>query len=434
MRMEKIFSFWNLMFIPSVTRFYQNDYLSAVRRSFYILMPFWLTVSFFDILGNLFLNPSGVLLDKDGLNLGFWITGFSDEEYLQSNFAQTLTTYKKIISVGYSIVTMIITITFSARLSEIWKSDRTLTVFCSAASFLMLYSLATREYPDISDYFSAMGMFSAFFLTIISARIFSWLYHQKKLFIKVPKYFPQEMAQNLSAIFPVMLTLIIFSALTFAFHSIKTSGDQFFLGLSDSTIFQSPIFVCIYQFTVWLFTWLGLPGYAITSVILESVYTPAQLTNQIGETAVIFTTGFFEAGVIHILGLMIAILVFSHHESWRAVTKFSLPLMLVNIQEVFLFGLPVVLNPIFLMPYIFAPLANCLVGYIAISWGIIPIFQTDTSWTMPLLFGASAATHSVMGGLLQVVWLIMDIFIYAPFVITANSIELDDKKKGGDKK
>ena len=131
---------------------------------------------------------------------------------------------------------------------------------------------------------------------------------------------------------------------------------------------------------------------------------------------------------------MIAILVFSQHESWRSITKFSLPLMAFNIQEIFIFGLPVILNPIFLIPYIFAPMANCLVGYFAISWGIIPIFQTDIPWTMPLLFGASVATHSIMGGLLQVVWLIMDIFIYAPFVITANSIELEDEKKGGDKK
>ena len=103
--------------------------------------------------------------------------------------------------------------------------------------------------------------------------------------------------------------------------------------------------------------------------------------------------------------------------------------MLFNVQEVFIFGLPVILNPIFLIPYILAPMANTFVGYIAISWGIVPIFQVDVPWTMPLFVGAIVGTHSIMGGVLQVVWLIMDIFIYAPFVITSNALELPEEKK-----
>ena len=103
--------------------------------------------------------------------------------------------------------------------------------------------------------------------------------------------------------------------------------------------------------------------------------------------------------------------------------------MAFNIQEVFIFGLPVILNPIFFIPYIFAPLANTIVGYFAISWEIVPIFQVDLPWTMPLFFSSIIATHSIMGGILQLVWLIMDIFIYAPFVITANSIQLTEEKK-----
>ena len=127
--------------------------------------------------------------------------------------------------------------------------------------------------------------------------------------------------------------------------------------------------------------------------------------------------------------MIIAILVFSQHEHWRTVSKFRLPFISLNIQEVFIFGLPVILNPIFLIPYILAPMANTLVGYFAISWGIVPVFQVSTPWTMPLIVGAIVGTHSFMGGLLQIIWLIMDIFIYAPFVITANAIEMPKEKR-----
>ena len=426
--MERFFEFWTLTFIPSITRFYKNEYFSAVRRSFYILLPFWLTVSFFDMLGNLLLNPTGILMDKDGLNLGFWLTGLSGEDYLQSDFAHSLQTCKKIIGYSYSIVAVTIVGTLSSRLSEIWHSDRTLTVLCSMASYVMAMSLYVAP-NESSSYFSELGFFSAFALTFISARIFSWLYNFKKLKLKLPKSLPKEMANYLSNILPISLSLIIFTLLIILLYWFKVVGEDFLQNLSEMSIFQNPVFVLLYQFVVWFLWWLGIPGYGVTAKIQELAYIPAQIGNQIGTSTAIFTEGFFEAGVIHVLGLIIAILVFSQHENWRTVSKFSLPLMLFNVQEVFIFGLPVILNPIFLIPYILAPMANTFVGYIAISWGIVPIFQIDLPWTMPLFVGAIVGTHSIMGGVLQVVWLIMDIFIYAPFVITSNALELPEEKK-----
>ena len=415
--------------LPNISRFYNNKYLSAMRHTFYILMPFWLTISFFDILGNLFLNPSGFFMSKEGLNLGFWLTGLSGDEYLQSAFVKILSEYKQIISVGYSLAAIIATIVLSRKLSEIWGSEKDLTVFCSLAAFILISPLAAHGQNEMKDYFAELGFFSAFFVTFLSAKLFSWLYKKKKLRLKTPKTLPKDLARYVSAVFPVLITLLIFSLLSLVIVSIKIGGESFFESLSTLTIFQNPLFVLCYQFFVWLLWWLGIPGYSITSKLQEIAYLPAQVGNNIGETSAIFTTGFFEAGVIHILGLMIAILVFSQHENWRSIAKFCLPFMAFNIQEVFIFGLPVILNPIFLLPYVFAPLANTIVGYLAISWEIVPIFQVDLPWTMPIILSPIISTHSIMGGILQLVWLIMDIFIYAPFVITANSMQLSEDKK-----
>lgn len=431
--MEKIYSFWEVLMIPNIMNFYNNKYLSAIRHTFYVSMPFWLAVSFFDILGNLFLNSSGILFSKDGLNLGFWLTGLSGEEYLQSRMVLYLESYRKIIFAGYSMTAIIFTITLAGKLSEIWHSDKYLTIFCAITSFILFSPVFSIEQKEIRDYFSALGFFSAFFITTVSARIFSWLYSIKKLRLKVPDSMPKEMAHYLTAVFPVLMTVSIFSLWAFATMMLKLNAVQFLTEHTTPEFFQNPLFVLFYQFFVWLLWWLGIPGYSITSAIQEFAYLPAQLGNKIGESAAIFTTGFFEAGVIHVLGLIIAIRVFSQHEEWRAVAKFSLPLMAFNIQEIFVFGLPVVLNPIFLIPYIFAPMANTLVGWIAISWGIVPIFQIDLPWTMPVFISGIAATHSIMGGMLQLVWLVMDIFIYAPFVITANSLKFENEKKGGEK-
>lgn len=437
--MDKIYSFWEVLMLPNISRFYNNRYLSAIRYTFYVSMPFWLTISFFDILGNLFLNPTGILMNKDGLNLGFWLTGgLTGDDYLQYPIVKILLEYKQIISAGYSLTAVTAAITLSSKLSEIWKSDRILTIFCSIASVLFISPFSAYEQKvEITDYFSEIGFFSAFLITFLSSKLFSVFYNIKKLRVKTPKSFPRELAHYVSAVFPVLLTLLIFSILSLLVTLAADQFKDFIKVFQSSTIFQNLFFVLMYQFIIWFLWWLGIPGYSVTSTIQEAAYLPAQITNSIGETEIIFTMGFFESGVVHVLGLMIAILVFSQHESWRKVSKFSLPLMLCNIQEIFIFGLPVILNPIFLLPYIFAPLANVLVGYFAIYNGIVPVFQVDLPWTMPLFFSASVATHSIMGGVLQVVWLIMDIFIYAPFVITANSLKLDEElhsnKKVGDK-
>ena len=61
--------------------------------------------------------------------------------------------------------------------------------------------------------------------------------------------------------------------------------------------------------------------------------------------------------------------------------------------------------------------------------GIVPIFKYVVPWTMPLFFGATIGTGSIAGGLLQVVWLLMDICIYAPFVIASNKIKDEEAEE-----
>lgn len=432
--MEKIYLFWEVMMLPNISRFYNNKYLSAIRHTFYVSMPFWLTMSFFDILGNFFLNPTGFLFDRSGLNLGFWFTGgLTGEDYLQHNLVKILLEYKNIISAGYNLTAITASVILAEKLSEIWHSDKFLNIFCSIAAAILIMPHTAFSQINQSDYFSSIDFFAAFTITFMSSKLFSILYNIKKLSLKTPKTFPPELSHYVSATLPVLLTLLIFSLLSLAIKLLGSEAKIFFENFSSATIFQHPIFVMLYQFTVWLLWWLGVPGYSVTSTLQNIAYTPFQISNSVGDTSAIFTMGFFEVGVVHVFGLMIAILVFSQHENWRRVSKFSIPFMLFNVQEIFIFGLPVVLNPIFLIPFILAPIANCFVGYFAIKWGIVPIFSANLPWTMPLFFSATAATHSIMGGVLQVVWLIMDIFIYAPFVITANALKIDDDKKGGGK-
>ncbi|MDZ4957279.1 PTS sugar transporter subunit IIC, partial [Clostridium perfringens] len=132
----------------------------------------------------------------------------------------------------------------------------------------------------------------------------------------------------------------------------------------------------------------------------------AQLSNQTGATQYIFTDGFFAASLKHVGALVVAIFIFSTREDWRAVSKVAAPAQLFNISEPMLFGLPIVLNPLLLIPFVIAPITNVIVGAFAISWGLVPVFRYVVPWTMSLFFNGMIATGSLSGGLLQLVWLV----------------------------
>jgi PTS system cellobiose-specific IIC component len=85
-----------------------------------------------------------------------------------------------------------------------------------------------------------------------------------------------------------------------------------------------------------------------------------------------------------------------------------------------------VLNPLFLIPYVLAPMVNVLIGYLAIAGHIVPIFRYAIGSSAPVLLDGIIATGDVMGAVLQLVWLSVDIIIYTPFVIIFNL--MDDAK------
>ena len=85
------------------------------------------------------------------------------------------------------------------------------------------------------------------------------------------------------------------------------------------------------------------------------------------------------------------------------------------------------LNPLFLLPYLMAPIANVLIGYLAIDYGVVPLFRYAVESGAPVLLEGILATGDVMGAVLQLVWLSVDIIIYTPFVIVFNLLHEDEE-------
>ena len=426
--------------MPIAGKVSSNKYLLAMRDSFSMLLPFIIVGSFFGIMEWVVLDPWGTVLGPDGMNLGAGITGLTGDAYKASGFVATLQMLQglcnNVVTVGFGVFSFLLVVAFAYRLGGIWGGDKFSTALTATGAFIIMtpQQIVTKAGEKLGgfdmNYFGNKGVLTAIIVATIASWLFVKLSNNEKMKIKMPETVPPAVAKSFEVLVPVFFTLGFFTVFSTILANCQFMGSACLNDLIYSLI-QAPLmgfsqglgFSILYQAIVWFFWWFGIHGHNVTAAIQNMVYMPAQLANQAGDASYIFSNGFFEAGLMHIMGLVIAILIFSKKDSWRAVAKLGAPAMFFNIQEPIAFGLPIVLNPLLLVPYVLVPLVNTVIGYVAISIGLVPIFKYVVPWTMPLFFGGTIGTGSIMGGLLQVVWLLVDIAIYAPFVIAGNKVK-----------
>lgn len=170
----------------------------------------------------------------------------------------------------------------------------------------------------------------------------------------------------------------------------------------------------IYTFLIHLLWSFGLHG----SHILESVSQPILA---IGSTDTIFSRSFFDVYIVMggcgtTIAALIAILIFFRKTRMQKLAKIASVTVIFNINELLTFGIPIVLNPILVIPFITTPLVCFTIAYVATYFGIVPPVIHDVTWSTPIIFSGYMATDSIRGSILQVVMVIIGIAIYTPFL------------------
>lgn len=93
-------------------------------------------------------------------------------------------------------------------------------------------------------------------------------------------------------------------------------------------------------------------------------------------------------------------LIMSRHGHLRRIGRISLVPALFNVNEPFLFGLPVVANPLLAIPCVLAPLACGTVAWFGVSWGWVTAPFIEVPWVMPCFLGALLSTQDLRALLL----------------------------------
>lgn len=180
---------------------------------------------------------------------------------------------------------------------------------------------------------------------------------------------------------------------------------------------------------LWFF---GIHGPNLLHSVESSVLIPALLENSsataAGAAALNILTKPFLDSFVHIggsgatLSLILAILLRGKDISSRRLAVVALIPALFNVNEIILFGLPLVLNPIYAIPFLLAPVVQLLAAYTATAAGLVPVTLADVHWTSPILLGGYSATGSYAGALMQILCLLVGTLVYLPFVQLANDL------------
>lgn len=133
------------------------------------------------------------------------------------------------------------------------------------------------------------------------------------------------------------------------------------------------------------------------------------------------------------LALIIAIWLVSTHAHYRRIANQTFLPNLVNLNEATLLGLPVLYNPILLIPFIAAPTVNILLAWCAITWKWVP----PMAYPMPRTTPGPLMAYMGTGGdwralILSIVCLAVSVLIYLPFVRLLNQDPQSEEEERDD--
>lgn len=297
--------------------------------------------------------------------------------------------------------------------------------------------LATQA-PELQEYLSSLpagflmpmgnlgsaGMFIGILATFFAVEVYRIT--QKSGFkISMPPQVPSSVARSFEALTPTAVVLIVVSIITIFIgvdvHSIVGKIVTPLVSASDSLVSVLAI-VFLAQF-FWSF---GIHGWSIVGSLarpLWLVLLEQNTTALVNGTEVMNTAAepFYQwfvmiGGSGSTIGLAILFAFFAKSAYGKALGKTSFIPAICNINEPMIFGAPIVMNPMLIIPFIVAPMANALIAWIATSLGLVNRVVASAPWTLPGPIGAFLATgNDWRAAVLSILLIVLSVVIYYPF-------------------
>ncbi|WP_337017360.1 PTS cellobiose transporter subunit IIC [Oceanobacillus massiliensis] len=424
--MNKFMEFLEKFLLPIADKLNNNRYLSALRDGFMVALPLIIFGSIFVVIANFpFLDR---LLSEDAF--------IAYQNALGPASAATLSIMGTfvIIGIGY-------------KLTEHYGLEAIYGGVVAFAAFLILTPQILEGVSGVipTSSLGAQGMFLGIFTAFISAELYRF-FVQKNWTIKMPDGVPDAVSKSFSALIPISLTLSVFLLIRIIFSYTPFDTVQNFI----YTIIQEPLTALgsglpatvIAVLLIQLFWFFGLHGQIVINSVFDPIWyalndenlhafqagteLPNIVTKQFIDT---FLVGMGGSGMT--LAVIILIFMIGRSRQLKELGKLGAPAGIFNVNEPIIFGLPIIMNPLVIIPWLLAPVVITFITYFAMSTGLVPPpAGIIVPWTTPpLISGFLATGNAWQGAVLQAFNLLVVSIIWWPFlkIMDKNYYESEQK-------
>ena len=385
----------------------RNNHITAMRDSFALAMPFVIVGS---LLVPILFPPVSII----GAST-FGQFYFQLRPILLPTFDLTI-----------GLVALIVAFGASASLAKQYRLPERLCGLTGCLAFLLF--IGFRDNGATNIFLGGMGIFTALISSTYSIEIVRFFY-KKGWCIRLPEEVPVMTRNGFQLLIPllvVMLSISVINALLLQstgriLPELISEAVRPLVVASDTlTAVLISLFICN------LLWFVGIHGALIITGIMNPFWMTYLFENQqalaAGSATLphIYLQGFWDfylliGGIGSTLPLVFMAMR-SRSRQLKSVGKIGLLPSLFNINEPILFGFPIIMNPVFLLPFLFVPLINACIAWYLTHLGVLDRAVAMLPWSMPAPLGAAWSANGSWKNLCMCLFAIFNAWmLYRPF-------------------
>ncbi|EGT4385826.1 PTS sugar transporter subunit IIC [Citrobacter koseri] len=385
----------------------RNQHITAMRDGFSLAMPFVIVGS---LMVPLLFPPVAISSSS-----------FFGQLYLQLR-PMLLPTFE--LTLG--LVALIVAFGASASLAKQYQLPERLCGLTGCLSFLLF--IGFRDNGATNIFLGGMGLFTALISSAYSIEIIRFFYNRGWC-VRLPEEVPVMTRNGFQILIPllvIMLSISVMNALMLQatgriLPQLISEALQPLIVASDTlTAVLISLFICN------LLWFVGIHGALIVTGIMNPFWLTYLFENQralaMGEAVLphIYLQGFWDfylliGGIGSTLPLVFMAMR-SRSRQLKSVGKIGLLPSLFNINEPILFGFPIIMNPVFLLPFIFVPLINACIAWYLTQLGVLDRAVAMLPWSMPSPLGAAWSANGSWKNMCMCLFAIFNAWmLYRPF-------------------
>ena len=417
--MTAIQNFLQKWLFPIAQKLEQQRHLQAVKNGVVAIIPIIIVGSFCQIplgLGNLI-----------GGGFGAWVTEHSAIFTFPTNFTTNIMSLFSAFFIAESL----------AKRYEM-KSPSMLGIMAVLCQVVLCVKV-DAENSMIFDITSlgSEGLFVSIIFGLLVVEI-TRLFVKNNWTIRMPDSVPPMVSESFMSLIPFAVNVILAVAVALLCQTYAgTTFPKIIISLlapaisSMDSVWAVAIIIFLTQL-LWVF---GLHGAAIT----QSVWAPFAITYAAENAAAvaagatpehIFTYGFY-FGFLQVTGsgmtlLLVIMMCRSKAKSLSSIGKVGIVPSIFGINEPIIFGVPMIMNPYMLVPFVLGPVICAVISYEAMATGLVSLPLGEAPGFLPPGFQAFLLTMDWKAAVLAIFNVCLMGVFYYPFF---KAMEADEVRK-----